>query len=39
MNDLIEEWVSMNKLAQEEDIVEAELEGLQTRSQIVFRAK
>lgn len=39
MNDLIEEWVSMNKLAQEEDIVEAELEGLQTLSQIVFRAK
>jgi len=39
MNALIEEWVSMNHLAQEVDIEEVEMEGLQTQSQIVFRAK
>lgn len=39
MNALIEEWVSMNHLAQEVDFEELETEGLQTQSQIVFRAK
>jgi hypothetical protein len=38
MNDLIEEWESMNKLVQEEEIVEEAVEGLKTQSQIVFRA-
>lgn len=39
MNDSIEEWASMSRLAQEEDIVAVDLEDLQTQSQIAFRAR
>jgi hypothetical protein len=39
MNASIEVWVSMNPLAQEVDIEAVETVGLQTQSQIVFRAK
>ena len=39
MSDLIEEWVSMSRLAQEEDTTEAETEGLQTQGKTASWAK